>query len=162
MFFNEDCLAVLLFHSAPATSLVRSLILSTEKNEMTRLLNYDSEIATLFLAHMLSANARLREELVDVLCSTASLRLAHVLLLLADRGIRGAAGGSSIPTISQGVLAAMVGTTRRNINVFLKRFMKLGYISCYESIEVRSSLRRAPTNNGRELVLMSTSLKLGR
>jgi CRP/FNR family transcriptional regulator, cyclic AMP receptor protein len=124
-----------------------SSIIRIEKAEMIGLLASESEIATLFRTHLLAANLRLREDFVDVLCGTARQRLARVLLLLAGVGSAGFRGNATIPRISQDILAAMVGTTRSRINFFVREFVRLGYISCNESIEVRSSIRRVFTEN---------------
>ena len=59
--------------------------------------------------------------------NSSEQRLARVLLLLSNFG-KGGESESTVPTISQEILAARVGTTRSRINVFMNKFRKLGFI----------------------------------
>jgi CRP-like cAMP-binding protein len=67
------------------------------------------------------------------------MRLARVLLLLANFGKEGTPAGE-IPDISQETLAGLVGTTRSRVSFFMNRFRKLGFIHYNGGIEVHSSL----------------------
>jgi CRP-like cAMP-binding protein len=79
------------------------------------------------MAHMLTRNIRIEEDLIDQLFNSTEKRLARTLLLLARYGepevIRRA-----VPRVSQELLAEMVGTTRSRINFFMNKFRKLGFI----------------------------------
>ena len=46
----------------------------------------------------------------------------------------------TIPTVSQEILAEMVGTTRSRVNFFMNRFRKLGFIEYNGGIEINKSL----------------------
>jgi CRP/FNR family cyclic AMP-dependent transcriptional regulator len=142
-FFNEASLSKHLLYLSTATTLVPSSILVIKIADMVRLLRDKTEISTLFRVHMLAANTRFREDLLDMLGNSASQRLARALLRLANISSSGSPRKASIPRISQLALAEMVGTTRSRINFFMNKFRKSGYISYNGMLEVHSSLREA-------------------
>lgn len=146
-FFGEASLSNHAAHLSTATTLVPSSILTIKKNEMVRLLQNESEVASLFQNHMLAANMRFREDLMDVMVNSASQRLARALLRLANISSHGTPRKASIPRISQLALAEMVGTTRSRVNFFMNSFRKSGYISYNGMLEVRSTLREALANS---------------
>ncbi len=146
-FFGEATLSNCASHLSTATTLVSSSILAVKKSEMVRLLRDEPRIATLFQTHMLAANMKFREDLLDVLGNSASQRLARALLRLANISSRGTRRKASIPRISQLALAEMVGTTRSRVNFFMNKFRKSGYISYNGMLEVHSTLRAALANN---------------
>lgn len=69
---------------------------------------------------------------------SAEHRLARLLLEMASGGPDGKL--IAIPNISQGVLAARVGTKRSRINQFVNRFRRLGYIEYGDKLTVNASL----------------------
>jgi CRP/FNR family transcriptional regulator, cyclic AMP receptor protein len=146
-FFGEASLSHHPTHLSTASTLVPSSVLVIKKNEMIRLLDTESKIATLFRTHMLAANMRFREDLMDVMVNSASQRLARALLRLANISSGGTPRKASIPRISQLALAEMVGTTRSRINFFMNKFRKSGYISYNGMLEVHSTLREALANS---------------
>jgi CRP-like cAMP-binding protein len=73
--------------------------------------------------------------------NSAEQRLARTLLLLACHGKRGQRR-RILPTISQGTLAGMVGTTRPRINLLLKKFKTLGFIDI-DGLTVNCALLKA-------------------
>ena len=146
-FFGEATLSNQLLHLSTATTLVPSSVLAIKKIDMTRLLHDEREISNVFRTHMLSANMRFREDLLDVMVNSASQRLARALLRLANISSTGSPRKASIPRISQLALAEMVGTTRSRVNFFMNKFRKSGYISYNGMLEVHSTLRQALLNN---------------
>jgi hypothetical protein len=94
---------------------------------MIRLLQQQHTFSDRFIAHMLARNTRLEEDLIDQLFNASEKRLARTLLLLARFG-KPDGPRRVLPTISQEVLAEMVGTTRSRVNVFMNKFRKLGFI----------------------------------
>jgi CRP/FNR family cyclic AMP-dependent transcriptional regulator len=144
-FFGEACLTGRLSHLSTATTLIPSSVLLIKKSEMVRLLHEHPEINALFQSHLLGANMRFREHLLDVMVNSASQRLARILLRLAGISSTGSPGKASIPRISQLALAEMVGTTRSRINFFMNQFRRSGFISYKGTIQVRKSLRHALT-----------------
>ena len=126
-FFGEGCLAGQPVRMGSATALTPSAILRVEKAQMVRLLHRQHEMSDRFIAHMLTRNIRIEEDLIDQLFNSSEKRLARTLLLLArygkeDKPIR------TVPRVSQETLAEMVGTTRSRVNFFLNKFKKLGFI----------------------------------
>jgi len=146
-FFGEDTLSHHPAHLSTASTLVPTSVLAIKKNDMVRLLDGELQIATLFRNHMLAANTRYREDLMDVMVNSASQRLARALLRLANISSSGSPRKASIPRISQLALAEMVGTTRSRVNFFMNSFRKSGYISYNGMLEVRSTLREALSTN---------------
>ena len=139
-FFGEGCLAGQPVRMGTATALTPSVIVLIDKGRMIRLLRKHHAMSDRFIAHLLARNLRFEEDLVDQLFNTAEKRLARTLLLLARYGnnqkpIR-------VPSLTQATLAEMIGTTRSRVNLFLRRFKKLGFIEYDDtsSLKVNSSL----------------------
>ncbi len=109
---------------------------------MVGVLHDEPKLSEMFMTFLLSRNIKFEADLVDQLFNSSEKRLARVLLLLANFG-KGPKLEAVIPTISQDVLAAKVGTTRPRIIFFVNKFRKLGLISYNGKIEVHSSLLNA-------------------
>jgi CRP/FNR family cyclic AMP-dependent transcriptional regulator len=140
-FFGEGCLAGQPVRMGSATALTPSVILLVGKEKMVRLLHKQHAMSDRFIAHMLSRNIRIEEDLIDQLFNSSEKRLARTLLLLArygkqDKPVR------VVPKISQATLAEMVGTTRSRVNFFLNKFKRLGFIEYNgeNPLKVNSSL----------------------
>jgi CRP/FNR family transcriptional regulator, cyclic AMP receptor protein len=103
---------------------------------MVRLLHRQHEMSDRFIAHMLSRNIRIEEDLVDQLFNSSEKRLARALLLLSRYG-KPDSPARGMPKISQQTLAEMVGTTRSRVNFFLNKFKKLGFIEYDGAIPLR-------------------------
>ena len=106
---------------------------------MARLLHQQHALSDRFIAHMLARNIRIEEDLIDHLFNSSEKRLARTLLLLAryckqDTPVR--AG----PKISQETLAEMVGTTRSRVDIFMKKFQRLGFIDHKNGLTVNAAL----------------------
>jgi CRP-like cAMP-binding protein len=138
-FFGEGCLAGQPVRMGTATATTDSTILLVDKDQMVRLLHSQHALSDRFIAHMLARNIRIEEDLVDQLFNSSEKRLARALLLLArygkhDKPVR------AVPPISQETLAEMVGTTRSRVNVFMKKFQRLGFIDYTDGLKVNNSL----------------------
>ena len=66
-FFGEGCLAGQPVRMGSATALTPSAILRVEKAQMVRLLHRQHEMSDRFIAHMLTRNIRIEEDLIDQL-----------------------------------------------------------------------------------------------
>ena len=126
-FFGEGCLAGQPVRMGSATAITPSVILVISKAKMVRLLHKQHAMSDRFISHMLSRNIRIEEDLVDQLFNSSEKRLARTLLLLARYG-EPDQRTRVLPKISQGTLAATVGTTRSRVNFFLNKFKRLGFI----------------------------------
>ena len=127
-FFGEACLAGQSIRIGSATAASQSRIVMVAKLEMQRLLHDEHAMSDRFIAHMLSRNSRIEEDLIDQLFNSSEKRLARTLLLLARYGKQDIKPTRLVPRLSQETLAEMVGTTRSRVNFFLKKFKTLGFI----------------------------------
>ena len=138
-FFGEGCLAGQPVRMGSATAIVASAILLVEKQSMVDLLHAQHGFSDRFIAHMLSRNIRIEEDLVDQLFNSSEKRLARTLLLLARYG-KHDSPVRAVPSVSQETLAEIVGTTRSRVNFFMKKFQRLGFIDYSDGLKVNNSL----------------------
>jgi CRP/FNR family cyclic AMP-dependent transcriptional regulator len=124
---------------ATATAITVCTILTIERKEMLRTLHVEHAFSDLFVAYMIERHSRTQADLVDQLFNSSEKRLARALLLLARFG-KEKRSEEVTPTVSQEILAEMVGTTRSRVNFFMNRFRKLGLIDYNGGLIVNSSL----------------------
>ena len=147
-FFGEGCLAGQRVRMGSATAITPSIILLVAKARMLRLLHDEHSMSDRFIAHMLTRNIRIEEDLVDQLFNSSEKRLARTLLLLARYGKQDKPA-RAVPKVSQETLASIVGTTRSRVNFFLNKFKRLGFIE-YDGdipLKVNSSLLSVVLND---------------
>ena len=138
-FFGEGCLAGQPRRMSTATAVMRTALLRIRQVDMVRMLREHTEFSNRFIAHMLTRNIRIEEDLVDQLFNSSEKRLARTLLLLARYGKEDITP-RELPKLSQETLAEMVGTTRSRVNFFMNKFRKLGLIEYNGGLKVNSSL----------------------
>jgi CRP/FNR family transcriptional regulator, cyclic AMP receptor protein len=138
-FFGEGCLAGQPLRMGTASAVVPTVALRMPKREMIRMLHEHSEFSDRFIAHMLTRNIRIEEDLVDQLFNSSEKRLARTLLLLARYGKEDTVK-RALPKLSQETLAEMIGTTRSRVNFFMNKFRKLGFIEYNGGLTINSSL----------------------
>jgi CRP-like cAMP-binding protein len=138
-FFGEGCLAGQPVRMASAVAMSECSVMKVEKAIVLRLLHEEPSFSELFMAHLLSRNIKIEEDLVDQLFNSSEKRLARVLLLLANFGKDGPPQ-TVIPKISQETLAGIIGTTRSRVSFFMNRFRKLGFIHYNGGLQVHGSL----------------------
>ena len=110
-----------------------------QKTEMVRVLHAEPSFSEMFMAHLLTRNNRVEEDLVDQLFNSSEKRLARTLLLLANFGKDDTP--QTIPAkISQETLADIIGTTRPRVSFFMNKFRKLGFIHYNGDVKVNNSL----------------------
>ncbi len=141
-FFGEGCMNGHSLRIATTTAMETSLVTTITKTAMLAVLQSEPKFSELFMAHLLTRNSRIEEDLIDQLFNSSERRLARLLLLLANFGKEGTPQPIS-PNISQETLAEMVGTTRSRVSHFMNKFRKLGLISYNGHIEVHSALLSA-------------------
>jgi CRP/FNR family cyclic AMP-dependent transcriptional regulator len=137
-FFGEACLEGAQLRTATSEAMEDCLITSITKTAMLAALSEEPKFSAFFLAYLLSRNSRIEDDLIDQLFNSSERRLARLLLLLADFGKEGT--GPIPVTLSQEMLAEMIGTTRSRVSFFMNKFRKKGFISYNGKIEVHSSL----------------------
>jgi len=139
-FFGEGCLAGQPLRMATATALSDCSVMKLDKGEVIRVLHEQPSFSEIFVAHLLSRNIKIEEDLVDQLFNSSEKRLARVLLLLANFGKQGQPK-LVIPKMSQETLAEIIGTTRSRVSFFMNRFRAHGFIDYSgDSLEVHPSL----------------------
>jgi CRP-like cAMP-binding protein len=138
-FFGEGCLAGQPVRMASAIAMSECSVMEVEKAVVLRLLHEEPSFSEVFMAHLLSRNIKIEEDLVDQLFNSSEKRLARVLLLLANFGKEGTPQ-TVIPKISQETLAEIIGTTRSRVSFFMNRFRKLGFVDYNGGLKVHSSL----------------------
>jgi CRP/FNR family cyclic AMP-dependent transcriptional regulator len=138
-FVGEGCLAGQPLRLATVSAMTQCVIVRIAKADITRVIHREPAFAELFIAHLLSRNSRVEEDLVDQLFNSSEKRLARILLLLANFGKEGRPE-PILAKISQETLAEMIGTTRSRVSHFMNKFRELGLIDYNGHIEVHSSL----------------------
>lgn len=138
-FFGEGCLAGQPLRMASAVAMTECSLVQVERSTMIRVLHDEPDFSETFIAHLLTRNIRIEEDLVDHLFNSSEKRLARILLLLANFGKDGRPE-EVIPQISQETLAEMIGTTRSRVSFFLNKFRKLGFIEYNGGMHVHTSL----------------------
>ena len=138
-FFGESCLNGYPLRISTVVTMTDSVIMRLEKAAIVRVLQDEPKFAKKFIAHLLSRNSRIEEDLVDQLFNSSEKRLARVLLLMANFG-KERQPEPVIAKISQETLAEMVGTTRSRVSMFMNKFRRLGFIDYNGSMKVHNSL----------------------
>lgn len=142
-FFGERCLAGQPVRRGSATAITPCVILFVGKEKMARLLRNEHAMSDRFIAHMLSRNIGIEEDLLDQLFRSSEQRLAGALLLLARYGTQDTPE-RAVPKVSHGTLADMVGTTPSRVNFLLEKFKRQGFIEYDDDspLTINSSLLR--------------------
>jgi len=138
-FFGEGVLANQPSRISTARAMAAVSMLRIPKGEMIRLLHDQPDFSDRFIAHMLTRNIRIEEDLVDQLFNSSEKRLARALLLLARYGKEDLTS-RTLPKLSQETLAEMIGTTRSRVNFFMNKFRKLGFIEYNGGLKIHNSL----------------------
>lgn len=126
-FFGEGCLAGQPVRIGTATAITPTTVMVIGKRQLQKVLHEQSGLSDRFIAHLLSRNVRIEQDLVDQLFNSSEKRLARILLLLARYGKQDKPR-QVVAKISQETLSEMVGTTRSRVNFFMNKFKKLGFI----------------------------------
>jgi CRP/FNR family transcriptional regulator, cyclic AMP receptor protein len=138
-FCGEGALTGVPLRLATATAMSACQIVRLENETVVRLLHQSQEFADYFLEHLLTRTARVEADLVDQLFNSSEMRLARALLLLANFG--GDAGTDPIPLkVNHDTLAALIGTTRPRVSIFMNKFRRLGLIKYNGKLEVQKAL----------------------
>ena len=140
-FFGEGGLAGQPVRMSSATAVTDCVLLHIEKETMMLAMNREPKLAITFVQYLLKRIIRDQDDLVDQLFNVSEKRLARVLLSMTHFG-KERVFDLPIPSLSQGTLAEMVGTTRSRVSFFMNRFRKLGFISYdgTDDLRIRSSL----------------------
>jgi CRP/FNR family cyclic AMP-dependent transcriptional regulator len=138
-FFGEGCLAGQPIRMGNATAMIPSRILVLKKKRMLRLLHQQPDFADRFITHMLGTNIRIEEDLLHQLFNHHEKRLARALLLLARYGMKDEPE-RLLPKTSRQKLAKLAGITPSNLDFFMKKFKRLGFITDDDGLTINKSL----------------------
>jgi len=138
-FFGEGSLNGHRLRLSTVETMTECTIMRIERAAMMKVLHDEPKFSEMFVAYLLSRNARIEEDLVDQLFNSSEKRLARVLLLMANFGKEGKPE-PIIAKISQETLAQIIGTTRSQVNTFMNKFRQMGFINYNGNLEVNNSL----------------------
>jgi CRP/FNR family cyclic AMP-dependent transcriptional regulator len=138
-FIGEGCLAGHPRYLASARASTEATVARVERETLRQALHTQPELSERFIAFLLLRNSQIEADLVDQLFNSSEKRLARLLIMLSQVG-QEADVCTVVAPISQGVLAARIGTTRSRVNYFLNKFRKLGLIEYDGELKVHSSL----------------------
>ena len=139
-FFGEGCLVGHTARLGSASTLERSTVVRVDKSSVTQAIESKPEFAHRFIGLLLARNTELEEDLCDQLFNQSEKRLARALLKLARFGKDDVTPDVHIPSVSQEILAELIGTTRPRVNYFMNKFRRLGLIDYNDGIIVRAAL----------------------
>lgn len=126
--------------SGSATAMTDCKLLEIDNEAMNAELSRRGAFSEQFAAYLLARNIRIQEELVDQLFEPSEMRVARVLLLLADFGKDGKSK-TVISDINQEALAHMAGTTPMRARFFMNKFCRSGFLSHSSSgLQIHTSL----------------------
>lgn len=126
-FLGEGCLAGQASRVSSAVAIKPSAVLLLARERMAGLLRREPALFDRFVAHMLTRNMRMEEDLIDQILGPAETRLARVMLRLAHYGDR-SQPVRTLPRITEERLAELAGTTAARVSLCLKKFRKLGFV----------------------------------
>ena len=139
-FFGEECIAGPSERRTTSAMAISScVVLQIASAELTRVLLEQTTFTERFVKFIVRRGKRTQADLIDQLFNNSERRLARILLLMAEYG--NAKGPlKQIPSVTQEVLAEMIGTTRSRVSFFMNRFRDLGYITYNGRIHVHETL----------------------
>jgi CRP/FNR family transcriptional regulator, cyclic AMP receptor protein len=141
-FFGTWCLADHPLRMATATAMDRTTVSMINKNQILRILNTNHGLSAGFISCLLAKNIRIGHDLANLLLSSAEKRLARKLLLLSQFGTRDKTGTTLPKTVTQKLLAEMIGITRERVNFIMNKFRRLGLVDYNGILKIRHSLSR--------------------
>ena len=142
-FFGEESMAGAgTLRTVTASTITTCTVLKIETAEILRVIQTEHKFSTFFLKFIVIRGIRTQADLIDQLFNSSERRLARTLLLMAEYGEPGEPE-TLIPPVTQETLAEMIGSTRSQVNIFMNRFRKLGYIHYNGGIRVHKSLLKA-------------------
>jgi CRP-like cAMP-binding protein len=149
-FLGEGCLAGQTHRASTATAITPTTVMMIEKLEMIRVLHEQHEFSDRFIAYEIARHIRNEENFVDQIFNYSEQRLARTLLLIAGRRQQDDFGKIA-SGISQEMLAEMIGTTRSQVNRFMNKFRRLGFIEYHgrkRGLQINKSLQRVVVRTG--------------
>jgi CRP/FNR family cyclic AMP-dependent transcriptional regulator len=141
-FFGEGCLNGHRVRISSTVAIEECVVTKIAMSVMLELLHSEAAFSDLFMTYLLTKNSLFEEDLIDQLFNSSEKRLARKLLLLAHFGKNRDPKPIEL-TVTQEMLAEMIGTTRSRVSFFMNKFRKLGFIDYNGKIQVHHSLLSA-------------------
>ncbi len=139
-FFGEESITANAgLRMASAIAVTACTALAIQPQEMIRVLHEEHSFSDLFLTLLLGRSVQTQTDLVDQLFNSKERRLARTLLVMAQFG-RPEEPLTSVPNMSNQTLAEIIGSTPEEIQVFLDKFCRMGFIAVDGRIKVHKSL----------------------
>jgi CRP/FNR family cyclic AMP-dependent transcriptional regulator len=137
--FGEWCVSGHLRQLANAQAVTDCTILKVDQKRILAAIHKDPVFADFMVNYLLRHNRDVQENVVDLMFNSTEKRLARALLLLARFG---AAGGPlvTVPRVSQDTLAALIGSTRTQVNLLMNKFKSMGFLKYNGGMEIHNSL----------------------
>jgi adenylate cyclase len=116
--------------TADAIAVEATTCVALSRDDLRALVRTDPDLGLRLLSRLSDRVRRRDEELAEIAFLDLPGRLAHKLLQLADRHGQRVDGGVRIAVrVPQSDLAAMVGSSRENVNRALGQFVKMGAVA---------------------------------
>jgi CRP/FNR family transcriptional regulator/CRP/FNR family cyclic AMP-dependent transcriptional regulator len=116
--------------TADAMAVEATICVALTKEDLRGVVRKTPELVLRLLSTLVDQIRRKDDELAEIAFLDLPGRLAHKLLQLADRHGEKIEGGVRIAVrVPQGELAAMVGSSRENVNRALGQFVKMGAVA---------------------------------
>ncbi len=125
--FGEGVMSGQRRRTSTAESVAGSQIGMVKTADMRRRLQDGSAVSDWFRTQVLETNIRMEESLIREVLNHCERRLARALLLLAHFDEHQAIS-APLPTISRDLLAEMVEAPRPQVDLFMNKFRKLGFL----------------------------------
>jgi CRP/FNR family cyclic AMP-dependent transcriptional regulator len=137
--FGEWCVSGHLRQLANAQAVTDCTILKVDQKSILAAIHNDPTFADFMVNYLLKHNRDVQENVVDLMFNSTEKRLARALLLLARFG---AAGEPlvTVPRVSQDTLAALIGSTRTQVNLLMNKFKNMGFLKYNGGMEIHNSL----------------------
>jgi len=137
--FGEWCVSGHVRHLANAQAVTDGSILKLDQKKILAAIHDDPVFADFMVSYLLQHNRDVQENVVDLMFNSTEKRLARALLLLARFG---AAGKPlvTVPRVSQDTLAALIGSTRTQVNLLMNKFKNMGFLKYNGGMEIHNSL----------------------
>jgi CRP-like cAMP-binding protein len=126
-FLGEGCLAGQSSRVSSAVAIRPSAVLLLARQRMAELLHRQHALSERFIAHVLTRNIRMEEDLLEQIFGTGETRLARTMLRLAHCGDRNWPA-TTLPRIPEERLAELADTTVARVSLCLEKFRRLGFI----------------------------------
>jgi CRP/FNR family transcriptional regulator, cyclic AMP receptor protein len=141
-FFGTWCLAEHPLRMATATAMERTTVCMISKSQMLHMLNAKHRLSDDLISCLLARNIRIGHDLANLLLNSGEKRLARKLLQLSQFGTRDKTGTTLPKTVTQKLLAEMIGITRERVNFIMNKFRRLGLVDYNGVLKIRYSLSR--------------------